>query len=142
MKMRNEEIERFVKYCLVGVLNTLVTLGVIFITKSILDWNPYFCNALGYVAGVTNSFLWNKNWVFHSTGGYRSEGFRFLCGFGVCYLLQLAVVFALNSTSFGDIEIDCVWFVVSGYGLATLAGNVVYTVANFIYNRLITFKQS
>jgi putative flippase GtrA len=29
----------------------------------------------------------------------------------------------------------------SGYGIATLIGNVCYTLCNFVYNRLITFKK-
>lgn len=29
---------------------------------------------------------------------------------------------------------------ISGYGIATLIGMGVYTVANFVYNRLITFR--
>ena len=134
------EFFRFVKYCLVGVLNTLLTLGVIFVSKSILELNPYVCNALGYAVGVTNSFLWNKKWVFRSAGGMRSEALRFLCGFAVCYALQFAVVWALNRSTFGDIEISLAVFTLSGYGLATLIGNVVYTVANFLYNRFFTFK--
>ena len=139
-KMQSIEVERFIKYCLVGVLNTLVTLGVIFVTKSVFGWNPYLCNALGYVAGVTNSFLWNKTWVFRSTGGYRSEALKFLVGFGICYSLQFAAVFALTQGSFGSIEVDFGWFVLSGYGLATLLGNVLYTLVNFVYNKLITFR--
>lgn len=138
--MKKDEIIKFVKYCLVGVLNTLVTLGVIFVSKSIFDWNPYVSNALGYICGVTNSFLWNRTWVFKSKGGVRREAFKFLCGFGICYALQFAAVYALNQSWFGSIEIDCYFITLSGYGLATLIGNVVYTLVNFIYNRLITFK--
>ena len=31
-------------------------------------------------------------------------------------------------------------YTLSGYGVATLAGMVFYTVANFLYNRLIAFR--
>lgn len=138
--MKRDEIERFVKYCLVGVLNTLVTLGVIFVSKSIIGLNPYLSNAMGYVAGVINSFLWNKNWVFHSGGSYRREAFRFLLGFAICYLAQLCAVWALTRSPFGDLEFDFRLFVLSGYGIATLLGNVLYTLLNFLYNRLVTFR--
>lgn len=133
------ELLRFVKYCMVGVLNTLLCLGVIFICKSILDINPYVSNAIGYVAGVINSFLWNKKWVFRSDGGMAREAVVFLCGFGVCYLLQFMVVWSINR-SFGEMEFDLWVFTLSGYGIATLLGNVVYTLANFVYNRVITFS--
>lgn len=138
--MKTAELRRFVKYCMVGVLNTLVTMGVIFTCKSVLELNPYLSNALGYVAGVINSFLWNKTWVFHSDGSYHSEALRFVAGFLVCYALQFAVVVAMTSTSFADVTVDLRWVVLSGYGIATVLGNVVYTMANFIYNRTVTFS--
>jgi len=130
---------QFVKYCLVGVLNTLVTLGVIYLCKSVLGWNPYLSNALGYVCGVINSFMFNKQWVFRSRGAYRREALRFVAGFGLCYLVQLAVVWLLTR-SIGDFNYVFSGIVLSGYGIATLVGNVVYTLANFAYNRLVTFR--
>ena len=44
---RSEKAAQFIKYRIVGVLNTLVTLGVIYLCKSMLGWNLYVSNALG-----------------------------------------------------------------------------------------------
>lgn len=138
---KKETIFQFIKYALVGCLNTGITLFVIFVCKSLLDLNPYIANVLGYVAGLINSFLWNKTWVFKSKNGYSKEAIKFALGFGVCYFIQLLVVFLLSSTTF----VNCQWnlfdiFTISGYGVATLIGNIIYTIANFGYNRIITFK--
>ncbi len=81
-----------------------------------------------------------QKWVFRSHGGTYREALKFLIGFAVCYVLQFITVWLLNQSSFGDIEIDIAVFTLSGYGIATIIGNVVYTVANFIYNRLVTFR--
>lgn len=137
---RIEKIVQFIKYCLVGVLNTLVTFGVIYLCKSFLGINPYVSNALGYICGVINSFLCNKSWVFRSKGGYRREAVRFVIGFALCYALQFAVVWVLTESPFGEYVFDFWGIVISGYGIATLLGNVVYTLANFVYNRLVTFR--
>lgn len=137
--LRRSEIEKFMKYCMVGVLNTLLTLGVIFMTKSLLGLNPYLSNVLGYSTGLCNSFMWNRRWVFRSTGHMRHEALVFLVGFAICYLLQLALVWTITRSAAGDCEYRAGVFTVTGYGLATLAGNVLYTVSNFIYNRLVTF---
>lgn len=134
------KVMQFVKYCIVGALNTMVCLGVIFVCKSLVGVNPYLSNILGYAAGLINSFLWNKQWVFRTHGGYSREALRFLAGFALCYVLQLAVVFALNTSPFGKFEVGIFGFVLSGYGIATLLGNVVYTLANYVYNRLVTFR--
>lgn len=132
---------QFLRYCVVGGLNTAVTMGVIFVCKSLLGVNPYVSNALGYGAGLINSFLWNRAWVFRSQGRFRGEALRFAVGFGLCYLLQLCFVYCLSQSAFGALEFDILGFVLSGYGVATLMGNVVYTVANFAFNKIVTFGQ-
>ena len=137
---RTEKILQFVRYCLVGVLNTLVTLGVIYLCKSFLGWNLYVSNALGYICGVINSFLCNKSWVFKSKGGYRKEAIRFFIGFGLFYALQFFVVWMLTNSWIGSLDFMVYGVVISGYGIATLLGNVMYTLANFVYNRTVTFK--
>lgn len=139
--LRSEKVLQFIKYCLVGVLNTLVTFGVIYLCKSFLGLNLYVSNACGYICGVINSFLCNKSWVFKSDGSYKREAIKFLAGFGLCYALQLWVVWMLTESWLGSVDF-CFFsdIVISGYGIATILGNVVYTLANFVYNRLITFK--
>lgn len=137
---KREKIIQFIKYCMVGVLNTLVTFGVIYLCKSFLGLNLYVSNALGYICGVINSFLCNKSWVFRSSGSYRREAIKFLVGFGVCYALQFGVVLMLTESDFGQYDFRFGRIIISGYGIATVLGNVVYTLANFVYNRTITFK--
>ena len=137
---RSGEIHRFLKYCAVGVLNTAVCLGVIFICKSIIGLNPYLSNVLGYGAGLLNSFLWNRKWVFRSDGQPVREAARFILGFALCYALQFIIVWTITNSSFGEKEFELWVFTLSGYGIATLAGNVAYTIANFFYNRHITFR--
>lgn len=68
MTLSRNTMLQFVKYACVGVLNTLVTLCVIYVCKALLGVNPLVSNAIGYVCGVINSFLWNKNWVFKTSG--------------------------------------------------------------------------
>lgn len=138
---QKKNLIQFVKYALVGVLNTLLTLGLIFLCKSVFGIDQMLSNAIGYVAGFINSFLWNKTWVFRSKKGYAKEAAKFLVGFLVCYGIQFLTVWLLSYQSpLEDVEINILGFVLSGYGIATLIGNVVYTMANFVYNRTITFR--
>ncbi len=122
-------------------MNTLVTLAVIYVCKSLLEVNMWISNALGYIAGVINSFMWNKMWVFQSSStNYRGEALRFAIGFLLCYGLQFLATWLLNSVM-GSVEWDILGVtVISGYGVATLLGMVIYTLANFVYNRVVTFK--
>ena len=141
---------QFIKYVIVGGINTLVTLAVIFLLKSVASVNPYIANAAGYAAGLVNSFLWNRIWVFHSAGERKREATRFMAGFACCYLLQLLIVWGLSTQTglngllihipLNGIPFQHDEFTLSGYGIATITGMAVYTIANFLYNRLITFR--
>lgn len=138
---QKKNLVQFVKYSLVGVLNTLLTLGLIFLCKSVIGLDQMLSNAIGYVAGFINSFLWNKKWVFRSKKGYAKEAAKFFIGFLVCYGVQFVTVWALSYHSpLEGFEVNILGFVLSGYGVATLIGNVVYTLANFVYNRMVTFR--
>ena len=139
--MKFEEIVRFAKYCVVGVLNTLVTMGVIYLCKSFLGWNLYLSNFLGYAAGILNSFLCNRSWVFNSGGRPGAELLRFLAGAGICYLVQLWVVWMVTRSTIGEFDYAFGHIVISGYGIATILGNIVYTLAFFVYNRIVTFRE-
>lgn len=138
---RRIAVIQFAKYALVGVMNTLVTLIVIYVTKSFLGIKPMGANAIGYVCGLINSFIWNKTWVFRSQKDFKREALKFMVGFGLCYLLQFVIVWALTyRTPLGEMQWVIAGMTFSGYAVATLAGNVGYTVANFIFNRTVTFK--
>lgn len=79
--------------------------------------------------------------MFRSRNGYYGEVVRFAAGFGVCFLLQFAVVWSITHTPFGVAEFEICGFVLSGYGIATLFGSVVYTISNFLFNRFVTFRK-
>ncbi len=133
---------QFVRYALVGVINTMVTLVVILICKSLLGINPWVSNAAGYVAGFVNSFVLNKLWVFNSHNKVMHEALKFFGGFLICYGLQFIVTFLITDyTVLGDMEWKIRNFTLSGYGVATLIGMIAYTLANFVYNRMVTFKE-
>lgn len=132
----------FVRYAVTGAINTLLTLLIIYFTKGILGMNPWLANALGYGAGFVNSFVWNKLWVFRSHRGVMREALQFCIGFIACYLLQLAVTWTLTEfTPLGDMEFSFGRLAFSGYGVATIIGMGIYTLANFAFNRGVTFRQ-
>lgn len=134
------DLKQFLRYVIVGAMNTLTTLIVILLCKSVIGINPWISNALGYIAGVINSFFWNKTWVFHSNSAIKGEAARFLIGFGLCYAIQLAVTWSFTY-AIGSWEHTLPWgFVISGYGIATLIGTLTYTISNYLYNRVVTFK--
>ena len=123
---KKEEIGRFIRFCAVGVLNTTVTF-IVFTFLRALNVNIYVSNVCSYAAGVINSFIWNKKWVYRSKSGeWVKEAALFLLFFGICYAAQL-VVFKAALAHFPE------W-------LSQLIGMAVYSLFNFILNRLVTFN--
>ncbi len=126
-KKKREETVRFVKFVIVGMGNTLVTYVAYVVLRMLgvgLDW----ANFLSYVAGVVNSFVWNRCWVFRRSGGsVLRQSVFFLAGFAVCYGVQWLVFRGLLSTGVGE-------------HVAQLLAMCVYTGTNYLYNRCVTFR--
>lgn len=123
-----ETVKQAIKYGIVGLGNTLITAVVIWVMMKLLGCSDIASNITGYVAGVLNSFVWNKQWTFQSSAGWTSSAIRFGIVFGVCYLLQLGVLMVLNNS----LPIDPYY--------NQLIAMVFYTAINFIMNKLYTFK--
>jgi len=118
-----------VKYGIVGIINTLLTLAIIWLMRSVLGAPLVPANATGYIVGFINSFVLNRSWTFKGKkDDWRKEFIKFLIAFGICYMIQLAFVLLLeNQTELKEVYI-------------TLLGMVVYTATNFLLNKYFTFK--
>lgn len=63
MKFINDGVIRFVKFGIVGVINTLVN-WIIFFILNALGMYYILANIIAYILGTVNSYLWNTLWVF------------------------------------------------------------------------------
>jgi putative flippase GtrA len=122
-------IKQAIKYGVVGVINTLITAVVIWIMMKLLGCSDVVSNVVGYIAGVLNSFIWNKKWTFKSSEKWIGSAIRFGVVFGICYLLQLGLlVFVLNP-----------YLAIDPY-YNQLIAMAFYTAINFVMNKFYTFK--
>jgi putative flippase GtrA len=60
------EAERFVRFCLVGVSNTILTLAT-FALLGALGIAPAPASGLAFAVGAANGYLLNRSWTFRST---------------------------------------------------------------------------
>lgn len=131
------------KYGLVGVSNSLITLIVIFVCDEVLGLKLMLADVIGYVAGVINSFIWNKNWVFKSHNHrLRYELSLFLTGFLLCFALQFLTVLLLRNPM-KELELSAFGIPTDTMGeyAAVCIGMVVYTLSNYVFNRCLTFRK-
>ncbi len=72
-----ETIKQAIKYGVVGLSNTLITMIVIWVMMKIFGCREGLSNLTGYVAGILNSFIWNKQWTFKGSSTGWTKGGRF-----------------------------------------------------------------
>ena len=132
----------FIKYNIIGVLNTLITLAVVWVLHQCLDWNLELSNLLGFVAGGINSYLCNRIWDFKSKNQKRAEVVRFIVVFLCSYAINLLV---LEGTAYALIHFQWLasftaWisqFMKPTY-FANVVANVVYVLVSFtLYKRWV-----
>lgn len=135
----------FVKYNLIGIMNTLITLVVVWVLHQLLDWNLEFSNFLGFVAGGCNSYLMNRIWNFRSNNEKKTEVARFLlvflCAYGLNLLVLEGCVYALEN--FATLSGLCKFiaqFMKPSY-LANIVANVVYVLASYTLYKKWVFKK-
>lgn len=131
---------QLVKYGIIGVSNTLITLIVFYIINTWMGMGYAIANTIGYILGLINSFVWNRTWVFRSGGNLWREAGLFVLGFLICYGLQMGASQLLLSTPLHDIELSWLPMKNTGENIIMCLSMVVYTLANYAYNRFVTFK--
>jgi putative flippase GtrA len=146
----NSPFVQFIKYGIVGAGNTLLTAIVIWIILKFIfgvtgsaEASPAvmsLSNICGYIAGLINSYVFNRSWTFRSKESWKKSFLKFVTGFAACYLIQLGVVLLLNES--GCLPALCYReYTLSSAYLCQLAGIACYTILNFLYNKYYVFKK-
>ncbi|MEG0049891.1 MAG: GtrA family protein [Clostridia bacterium] len=125
---------QFAKFGLVGVSNTLISLGVYQLCVQVFHIHYLLANVLGFVVSVSNAYFWNSRYVF-SDGQKKT-------------VKQHLTAFARSFTAYGGtFLLDCallVFWVEICHVSKTLAPilNLMITVPlNFLVNKLWAFKE-
>lgn len=115
-----------VKFASVGMINTLLSIIVIFSLKYFVSASDVVANAIGYVLGLACSFILNKRWTFNHIGNTWSTIPKFLLVFAISYLINIFTVLMLIKLGVNDY-------------LAHLAGIPPYSVAFYFGSRYFVF---
>ena len=124
-----KELLRAGKFAAVGVLNTLVDLGLFTLFAQVLGWDRYLSNLLSYGAGMLNSYIWNRSWTFRSRAGFFSPA---LVKFLTVNLSMLALSTAILYLGAGVLGLPQL--------LVKLGSTGVTMVCGFLLNRLWVFS--
>ncbi len=128
-----EWLTQFVKFGLVGAVNTLLSLGInylfIWIDPPLYLWG----NFVGWAVSVLNAFYWNDRFVFQKSAATRKELWLRLgksyVSYGASFLLSTLLM----------------WLEVQVLGLSEWLSPILTLIVtiplNFVVNKLWTFRK-
>jgi putative flippase GtrA len=119
---------QFVKFGIVGVSNTLLTLVVYTVLLKVFGVWYLAASAIGFVVGAVNGFLLNRRWTFREHVGDALTPVRWgvvqTCGLGLDEGLLYLLV---HDAHMGKL-------------IAQVCATAVVTVSTFLVNRAWTFR--
>ncbi len=133
--LENKNYREIIRYLIVGVLTTVVSLGVYYgLTMTFLDPDNavqlQIANVVSWIAAVTFAYFANRKYVF------RSENKN--------VLQEAAAFFAARiGTLLMDMGIMFVTVTLLGFSdkIMKLVVQVVVTVANYVFSKLMVFRK-
>jgi putative flippase GtrA len=125
--MRNKRYVTTIKYGLVGLMNTVVGYGIYLLLIGLRVFYP-MASACGSVAGIINSYFWNKYFTFQSSKKSITEIIKFLFVYLIQYLCNIAIIYlCVNALSMSE-------------SLAGLFGICFGVLVSYFGHRFWTFR--
>jgi putative flippase GtrA len=136
MTMNRDEALVFIKFLLVGLVNTFVGLMVIYFFLHVIHLSYWLATITGNSIGACVSFVLNRHFTFRSERSMWSSLIRFIFVVLTCYFLAYygslkLVHFILQSISIIPLRFTEDIAVIFGMGL--------YTILNFIGQKKFVF---
>ncbi len=122
------------KFLLIGVINTLIGSGAMFLLYNLAGCSYWFSSAMNYIIGGIVSFFLNKYFTFKNQERSWLQVLKFAAGVAACWFVAYSVAKPLTLS------------VLSGCSeklqtnIAMIVGMGLYTVLNYLCQRFIIFK--
>ena len=125
----------FLRFILVGVVNTLVGTAIMFFCFNVLAWSYWISSALNYIVGSIVSYLLNKRYTFQQKGHDLYTILKFIMNITICYVLAYGFAKPLVTWLLSGLSTN-----VQG-NIALLVGMVLFVAFNYIGQRFWAFSQ-
>lgn len=129
---------RFLKFIIVGSINTLVGLIITFVLYQMFHMGYWGSTFISFVLASILSFILNKNYTFNTKGKNLYKAVKFSVMLTICYFTAYKVARPLVQwvTSIFNI------LILSKYSeqVSILAGMFIFTIMNYLSQRFIVFN--
>lgn len=124
----------FLKFIAVGVVNTLVGTGTMFLAYNVAHLSYWVSSASNYVVGSIVSYVLNRRFTFKDSSSASSSVPRFIINISCCYLLAYGAAKPLVASALASVPLS-----VQENG-AMLVGMCLFVLLNYIGQRFFVFK--
>ena len=126
----------FVRFLLVGVVNTLAGLSVTFALRYGFGWQYWPSTLAGLMIGALTSYFLNRKYTFKSHAAISSSAARFAAVVLFCYFIafESGRLIATRMASYLHLS------PMMTDDLAVLIGTTSYTLANYWGQKLFVFR--
>lgn len=125
----------FIKFILVGVVNTLFGTAIMLVFYNVLHLNYWFSSASNYFFGSILSYFLNKNFTFENKDQSWKIVAKFVVNIVICYVIAYGIAKPLVKYIFSfaskTIQDNC----------AMLFGVVFFTLINFFGQKYFAFSK-
>lgn len=128
---------KFLKFVLVGIINTIFGTVIMFLLYNLASFGYWGSSTVSYILASILSFFLNKNFTFRNKESTAKTALRFTVNIAVCYLAAYSiskpiVTRILSNTSLSKSIVE---------QFSMLLGMVLFTMLNYIGQRFFTFKE-
>ena len=125
----------FWKFILVGVANTIVGTGIMFLFYNVFHLSYWISSASNYVFGSILSYFLNKLFTFQNKANAKETLPRFVINISLCYLLAYGLAKPAAAWVLKDFSVS-----IQENG-AMLVGMGLFVILNYISQRFFVFKE-
>ena len=126
--------EKFWKFLGVGVVNTCVGMGTMFLMYNVVHCNYWVSSAGNYVVGSLVSYFLNKYFTFKNTSKSPKVILRFVVNIALCYLLAYGIAKPLCLRLLNNATISV------RNNVSMLVGMCLFTGLNYLGQRFFAFR--
>lgn len=124
----------FLKFIAVGVVNTLVGTGTMFLAYNVVHLSYWVSSASNYVVGSIVSYMLNRRFTFKDTSSVSSSAPKFIVNITLCYVIAYGAAKPLVAAALSSAPVA-----VQENG-AMLVGMCLFVLLNYVGQRFFVFR--
>ena len=126
--------QKLLKFLLVGVVNTLVGMAIMFGLYNLAHCSYWVSSAANYILTSILSFFLNKHFTFQNKERSAAQVWRFALNIAVCYLLAYGIAKPLCLRLLNNATISV------RDNVSMLVGMCLFTGLNYLGQRFFAFR--